>query len=205
MSWNEETASLLRRGDPAGAVDPNAEQRISARLNQHHERPRRNLRWVIVLASLGAFGVLAATAVGEVIGRLAPKEAPAATAPPAAKPPSPPASTLADEALLLQGALADLERGDGEAALRTIDLHALRFPSGELLVEFQVARARAMLISGDDAGAVNALRALPAFARTNALAVLEAQALARLHRCSEFREVVERLEEGSAAGSCSDR
>lgn len=204
MSWNDETAALLKRGDPAEAVPADVDRRVAMRLAGAPPRRRLDLRWAVVLASLAGVGVLAANVVRHAL--TAPTPAVLQPVPvPSAPRPSPAnvaPSTLAEEVVLLQRALAALERGDGRGALTALDEHAHTFPSGELVVETRVARVRALLLTGDDAGAIDVLRELPSFARTNALGVLEAQALARLHRCAEFREVVAGLDEPSVAGAC---
>lgn len=209
MSWNEETAALLKRGDPAAGVPNELERRVAARLDGR--RPSRvDFRWVVVVASLGAFGVFGANVVRRVLAPpsvlpLAPVELPAPPKVLSPRSPARPPSTVAEEAALLQRAMSAIDRADGRAALAACEEHARRFPAGELMVELQVARVRALILQGDDVRALEELGRLPTFAKTTALTILEAQALARLGRCAEFQRVVASLEQPDLAGSCTEK
>jgi RNA polymerase sigma-70 factor (ECF subfamily) len=65
-------------------------------------------------------------------------------------------STLAEETELLEAARTALARGEADAALRALDRHADRFPTGELADEARSTRLRALCRAGraDDARAL---------------------------------------------------
>jgi hypothetical protein len=77
-----------------------------------------------------------------------------------------PASTLAAETALLEGARAALGRGDSEAALRALSEHAQRFPQGALVEERLASQVFAFCGLGRRADAARAaaelLRRAPA-------------------------------------------
>lgn len=58
------------------------------------------------------------------------------------------ASTLAEETVLLEAARTALTQGDPSAALHALDLHAERFPAGELINEARSTRLRALCRAG---------------------------------------------------------
>ncbi len=207
MSWNEETAALLKRGDPAGELPSDLERRVAARLDARHPS-RVDLRWVVAVVSLAAFGVFGANVVRRVLAPTPETFAPV-TVPSndglSPRAPAKPASSLAEEAGLLQRAMSAIDRGDGRSALAACDEYSRRFPAGELKVELQVARLRALVLEGDDVHALEALAGLPHFAKTTALTILQAQALGRLGRCAEFRQVVGELEQPALAGTCTEK
>lgn len=96
-----------------------------------------------------------------------PPESPTATPEPAGARPAPGgpasgASGLALESELLQRALERLRRAhDGAGALRLLDEHRARFPSGVLALEAAVARVDALLLLGRRGEALEQLARLP--------------------------------------------
>ncbi len=76
----------------------------------------------------------------------------------AAPPRAVPEDTLALEEALLEQARRGLE-ADPAAALRRLDMHATRFPDGQLSEERDLLRVRAHLAAGDQAAARAAARA----------------------------------------------
>jgi hypothetical protein len=130
--------------------------------------------------------------------RAAAVPAPAASVPSAA-----PASTLAEESVLLEGALRRLRRDrDGAGALVVLDGYRSRFPSGELSHEAERTRVEALLLLGRSRPALQVLDAMSfgASSRDLQLHLVRGELRAEAGRCAEaegdFADVL-----GRAGGS----
>ena len=98
---------------------------------------------------------------------------------PASAPRATPADRVAEEAVLLREAHGALARGDGAGALRHLDVHAARFPSGVLVEERRAARVFALCAAGRAADARSAADTFLAASPRSPLAAQVRRACAR--------------------------
>src|SRR6185503_1285082 len=99
-----------------------------------------------------------------------------------------PEDPLLAESRLLDQAVGELRRQhDPRASLRTLDEHAVRFPSGSLVSEARLLRIEALLAAGDRQEALTLLEHtdLDGLARAAELHVLQGELLAESGRCDE--------------------
>ena len=128
--------------------------------------------------------VPAAASVGDVTNVAAAR---AALAPPPAASPTLVGNSNSEWALLGRALVVLRRDGDPSGALALLDQYSARFPTGALLAEVAGTRIEALLASGEEARALDALEALPkpGVPLDRRLRILRAEMRAKTGRCAE--------------------
>ena len=149
---NERRAlDLLRQHDPALSLRPGAAQRIEARLHRPAKKPRYAGPVVIAAIALSTASFAAKALFWPAPVRTQVVSAPAvrATPEPVAAV-APRASSLVEEARLLERVAQDLKKGQVAEALAGVDAYEAKYPTGLLRLEALGFRVQALELLGPE-------------------------------------------------------